>query len=185
MSAMAGFRKTASGSGGAYVLDVKCTQMTRTLVDVLRHLLNEREESGVVFSVDRPSFYLSRLLERQGVPQDRLMYLDAVSNISGEGFAQNDKLELFSSPFCVNLFSELVSCHSDKVAAGKKGFVVVDNLGALKPYMSNPCVERMVNALKSLGRDNPDFKCIFVMDKESTPDLYEIVMRHGAEEVSL
>ncbi len=185
MGSMAEFRKTASGVGGVYVLDVKCTQMTRTLVEVLRHLLNEREESGVVFSVDRPSAFLSRLLERQGVPQDRLLYLDAVTNISGEGFAQNDKLELFSSPFCVSLFTEFVSCHSDKVAAGRNGFVVVDNLSALKPYMTNPCVERMVNALATLGQGNPDFKCIFVMDKGSTPELYDIVMRHGAQEVSL
>jgi len=184
MSSMAEFRKTASGGGGVFVLDVKCTQMTRTLIDVLRHLLNEREESGVVFSVDRPSAFLSRLLERQGVPQDRLLYLDAVTNISGEDFAPSDKLELFSSPFCVNLFSEFVSCHSDKVAAGRKGFVVVDNLAALKPYMTDPCVERMVNALSTLGRGNPDFKCIFVMDKSSTPELYDIVLRHGGREVS-
>ena len=185
MSAMAGFRKTASSAGGVYILDVKCTQMTRTLVDVLRHLLNEREESGVVFSVDRPSAFLSRMLEHQGVPQDKLLYMDAVTNISGEGSAPNDKLELFSSPFCINLFSEFVSCHSDKVADGKKGFVIVDNLGALQPYMTNPCVERMVKALKGLGGDSPHFKCIFVMDKSSTPELYEIVKRHGAEEVSL
>jgi hypothetical protein len=185
MSAMAGFRKTASGSGGVYVLDVKCTQMTRALVEILKHLTSEKEESGVVFSVDRPSAFLSRMLERQGVPQDKLMYLDAVTNISGEAFAANDKLELFSSPFCVNLFSEFVSCHSDKVAGGRKGFVVVDNLGALQPYMTNPCVERMVTALQTLGRDNPHFKCVFVMDKGSTPELYEIVMRHGAEEVLL
>lgn len=185
MSSIAGFRKTASGAGGIFVLDVKCTQMTRTLVDVLRHLLGEREEAGVVFSVDRPSAFLSRLLEHQGVPQDRLLYLDAVTNISGEGSAQDDKLELFSSPFCVNLFSEFVSCHSDKVAAGRKGFVVVDNLGALKPYMTIPCVERMVNALAALGQGNPDFKCIFVMDRSSTPELYDIVLRHGGKEVSL
>jgi len=185
MSSIAEFRKTAANAGGVYILDVKCTQMTRTLVDVLRHLLNEREESGVLFSVDRPSAFLSRLLERQGVPQDRLLYLDAVTNISGEGFAQNDKLELFSSPFCINLFSEFVSCHSDRVATGRKGFVIVDNLGALKPYMTNPCVERMVGALKTLGRDNPDFKCIFVMDKSSAPELYDIVVRHGGREVCL
>jgi len=185
MSSIAGFRKIASGPGGVLILDVKCTHMTRTLIDVLRHLLNEREESGVVFSVDRPSAFLSRLLDHQGVPQDRLLYLDAVTNISGENFAASDKLELFSSPFCVNLFSEFMSCHSDKVAAGRKGFVLVDNLAALKPYMTNPCVERMVNALTALGEGNPDFKCIFVMDKNSTPELYDIVMRHGAREVSL
>jgi hypothetical protein len=184
MSSLADFRKTASGAGGVYVLDVKCTQMTRALVEVLRHLLNEREESGVVFSVDRPSAFLSRLLEHQGVPQDKLLYLDAVTNISGEGFAQDDKLELFSSPFCVNLFSEFVSCHSDKVAAGKRGFVLVDNLGALKPYMTNPCVERMIKALKGLGKDDPAFKCIFVVDRSSAPELYDIVVQHGAREVS-
>ena len=182
---MAEFRKTASGAGGVFVLDVKCTQMTRALVDILRHLIDERKEAGVIFSVDRPSAFLSRLLEHQGVPQDRLLYLDAVSNISGEGFDHHEKLELFSSPFCVNLFSEFVACHSDKVDSGGRGFVLVDNLGALRPYMTNPCVERMVNALTALGQGNPEFKCIFVMDKCSTPELYDIVIRHGAREVSL
>jgi hypothetical protein len=184
MDSAAAFRRTLSGEGGVFVLDVKCTQMTRVLVDILRHLTGEKDGSGVVFSVDRPSAFLSRLLERQGVPQDRLLYLDAVTGISGEEPGRVDRLELFSSPFCVNLFSEFVSCHSEKVAAGSKGFVVVDNLGALKPYMTNPCVERMVGALTRLGGDAPGFKCIFVMDRGSTPELYDIVVRHGAKEVA-
>ncbi len=184
MSALAAFQEALSGAGGIFVLDVKCTMMTRALVDILRLLVNEKAESGVVFSVDRPSAFLSRLLEHQGVSQDRLLYLDAVTNISGEDLGRPEKLELFSSPFCVNLFSEFVNCHSDKVAAGRKGFVVVDNLGALRPYMTNPCVERMVNALAKLGEGSPGFKCIFVMDRGSTPELYEIVLRHGAREVT-
>jgi|GEM_PF-1972198 len=185
MASAAAFREAASGAGGVLVLDVKCTQMTRVLVDILRHLITEREEAGVVFSVDRPSAFLSRLLEHQGIPQDRLLYLDAVTNISGESFDQEGKLELFSSPFCVNLFSEFVSCHSEKVAGGRKGFVVVDNLGALRPYMTNPCVERIVGALTTLGGGDAGFKSIFVMDKGSTPELYDIVMRLGGREVPL
>jgi hypothetical protein len=185
MSWAEALQRSAPGNEGLFVINVRHTMMTRALVDILRHLLNEREETGVVFSVDRPSTYLSQLLEHQGIVQDRLMFLDAVTRISGEDVPPTDKLELITSPFCVNLLTEFVSCHSSKVAASRRGFVVVDNLGALKPYLTNPCVERLVQTLKNLGGGVPGFRCIFVMDKEAHPELHDVVMRNGAKEVSV
>lgn len=176
-------QRSPPGGEGIFVISVRHTMMTRALVDVLRHLLNDRNESGVVFSVDRPSAYLSQLLERQGIALDKLLFLDAITRISGESVPATDKLELLSSPFCVNLLSEFVTCHSSKVAASGHGFVVVDNLSALRPYLSNSCVERLVRTLKDLGGGVPGFRCIFVMDRDAHPELYDMVIRNGAKEV--
>jgi hypothetical protein len=172
-------------SQGLFIFNVKSTQMTPALVKILRYLLIEKAENGVVFSIDRPSTFLRSLLEHQGVPQQKLMYLDAVSNISGELSPHWDKRDLFTSPFCTNLFPELVCCKSTAVAGVRNGFVAVDNLGALQPYMTDPCVEKLVRALKNLGGHSPDFKCIVMMDKGSSPGLFDILSRHGAREVSL
>ena len=185
MSWAEALQRSAPGGEGIFVINVRHTMMTRALVDILRHLLNERNESGVVFSVDRPSAYLSQLLEHQGIVLDRLLFLDAVTKISGESVPPTDKLELLTSPFCVNLLSEFVSCHSSKVVASGHGFVVVDNLSALKPYLSSPCVERLVQTLKELGGGLPGFRCIFVMDRDAHPELYDLVMKNGAKEVAV
>ncbi|MGQ9582130.1 MAG: hypothetical protein ACUVV6_01275 [Thermoplasmatota archaeon] len=170
---------------GLVVLCVKYPMISKAMVELLRTLLSDSAQSGVVVSLDRPSEYISRLLERHGVPQDRLLYIDAVARISGETLPQSGRADELPTPFCINLLSDFVTLCGPRIKEKRSGFLLVDNLGALTPYVSDECLKRFLESLVALGASVPGLRCIFVLDREHHRQLYELVKRMGAREVSL
>jgi hypothetical protein len=165
---------------GLSVLNVRFTQMTRALVAILDFLLRQQKRAGLLISIDRPHTFINRLLEKHGVPQERLMYLDTVTNLSGEPAIDSDKLELLASPFCVNFLTTFRDCHSTKAAASGAGFILVDNLCALSTYMTEECVEKLIMMLGDLHTD-----CLIVLDKDRHSWLFDALVKRGASEINL
>jgi hypothetical protein len=173
-------KENVSGRKGLFLINVKYTMMTRALVDLLVHLLKEKRQSGVLISIDRPHTFVSKLMEKHEIPADGLVFVDAVTNISGEPTLSSDKLDLLASPFCINFLTGFVQCHASKLAASSSGFVLMDNLAALAPYMTESCIKRFLGILQSL-----DTECIIVLDKERHRFLFDILMTTGASEIQM
>jgi hypothetical protein len=171
---------SAREESGLFVINVKYTMMTNALVSVLGYLLRDKRQTGALVSIDRPHTYVSKLLEKHAIPQDRLMFLDAVTNLSGEASLPNEKIELLSSPFCINFLTTFVSTHCAQAIASRSGFIMMDNLSALMPYMTEACVEKLIGIIESMQT-----RCIIVLDKDQHKGLFDIVIKHGAKEISI
>ncbi len=170
---------------GLVVCCVRYPMIARAMVELLRALLNDQERGGVVVSIDRPSDYIFRLLERHGVPQERVLYIDAVARISGETLPRRAGAEELATPFCLNLLTDFAAVCGPRIKERSTGFLLVDNLSALAPYVSEECLRRFIESLVALSGSVPGLKCIFVLDRECHRSLYEMVRRMGAREVSL
>jgi hypothetical protein len=162
------------------VLNVRFTQMTKALVAVLDFLLRRQKRAGLLISIDRPHAFISRLLEKHGIPQETLMYLDTVTNLSGEPAIDSEKLELLASPFCINFLTSFRDCHSTKAMASGGGFILVDNLCALSTYMTEECVEKLIAMLGELKTE-----CLIVLDKDRHGWLFDALVKRGASEIDL
>jgi hypothetical protein len=169
-----------SGKRGLFIVNIRYNMMTKALVGILDHLLRVNGQPGALISIERPHIFVSKLMEKHGIPTDKLVYLDAVTNISGEPGVASESLDLLASPFCVNFMSGFTTCHAAKVAVSSRGFILMDNLAALAPYMSEACIDRFVGLLKSL-----DTECIIVLDKDKHRSLFDILMNNGATELTM
>ena len=173
-------KANVSGKRGLFLVNVKYTMMTRALVELLDYLLRERRQAGALISIDRPHTFVTRLLEKHNIPGDRLVFLDAITNISGEPALASEMLGLLASPFCINFLNGFTSCHAAKMAASPSGFILMDNLAALSPYMTESCIQKFVGILKSL-----ETECIIVLDKEMHRSLFDFLVMSGASEISV
>jgi len=170
--------RNVAGRKGLFLVDVRFTMMAKTLVDLLLHLLKEKGRSGVLISIDRPHVFVTKLMEKHHIPAEKLAFVDAVTNISGEPALSSEKLELLASPFCVNFLSGFAHCHASRLAEPSAGFVLLDNLAALGPYMTESCIKRFVGMLQNL-----DTECIIVLDKQRHRPLFDMLTASGAKEI--
>jgi hypothetical protein len=167
------------GKRGLYIVDVKFTMMTKALVELLVHLLKVKGQAGVLISIDRPYLFVNKLMEKHKIPAGKLVFVDAVTNISGEPAMATEKLDLLASPFCINFLNGFTHCHASKMAASSGGFVLMDNLAALLPYMTEECIKRFIGILQNL-----ETECIIVLDKERHRSLFDMLSAGGAREIA-
>jgi hypothetical protein len=171
--------QNVSGKKGLFILDVKYTMMTRALVDLLVHLLKVKGQAGVLISIDRPHMFVTRLMEKHDIPPEKLVFVDAVTNISGEPAHSTEKLDLLASPFCINFLNGFTQCHASRQAASSGGFVLMDNLASVLPYMTETCIRKFIGILQNL-----ETECIIVLDKERHRSLFDILSAGGAKELN-
>ena len=170
---------------GLVVCSVRYPMISKVMVELLEALLRGAGLAGAILSIDRPHTYISHLLEKRGVPQEKLVYIDAVTRISGEAPPSTGGSELLPAPFCVNILSDFMTVCGPKIAEKRAGFLLVDNLSALTPYVSEECMRRFLENLVQLGRQVPGLRCVFVLDRQSHSHLYELLKKMGAREVSI
>jgi len=165
----------AAGKGGMVLMDTKGPMMVRTTVGLLDVLLKGRDLSGLMVLTDRPYMFVSRLLDKQGIPQGKLRYLDAVSGISGEEPAEACNLETLSSPFCGSLVHEVFVSSGMGSTVRELGFVLVDNLNSLSTLVSDRCIHSFLEGLRTTVERNQGMVSIVVADRERLLTLGNIV----------
>ena len=170
---------------GLILISVAYPKMVRAIVDILTILLKEKNLSGIFISLDRPHTYIARILEKRGVPQEKLTYIDTVIGISGEKSGAEDNLVQLTSPFCINILSDVFSPDFFEKRDSKPGFIVVDNLSALRAFVSDPCIERFLKDLNDVRGLLTESRCFIVMDKTACPDLYAMIKKGDVQEMEL
>ena len=170
---------------GLILVSVAYPKMVKAIIDILTILLQEKNLSGIFISLDRPHTYIARILEKRGVPQGNLTYIDTVIGISGEKSRSEDNLVQLTSPFCMNIMADVFSPDFFEKRDFKPGFIVVDNLGALRAFVPDSCIERFLKDLNDVNSLMAESRCFIVMDKTACPDLYELIKKGEVQEMIL
>lgn len=166
-------RELAPHEGKKVLLTANYIYLNKVVVCLLKYLLVVKHASGVYIAVDRPYMYTSRLLAKQGVPQDHLFYLDAVSNISSEKFLKAGNAELLDGPFCSYILEEaLAKLTNNGGRMDNVDFVFLDNLTVMLSYMDEKCLygflSQFVIKLSKEGR----MLTLTLVDKAAHPKVY-------------
>ena len=172
--------------GKKVLLTANYIYLNKVSVALLKLLLVTKHAKGIYIAVDRPYTYTSRLLQKQGVPQENLFYLDAVSNISSENIKKSCNAELINGPFCSHLLEDTLS---KLTANGGRldgvDFVYLDNLTVMLTYMDEKCLYgflgQFVIKLSKEGRT----LTLTMVDKVAHPKVYAIAKENCDTEIEI
>ena len=179
-------RELAPLAGKKILLTSNYVYLNKVSIALLKLLLDKQKLKGVYIAVDRPYTYTSRLLEKHGVPQDKLFFLDAVSNISAEKVTKSKNAEFVDGPFCSFLIEEALAKLTNNGGMHQDvDFIFLDNLTVMLTYMGDKCLYgflgQFVIKLAKSGRT----LTLTMVDKDAHPKVYAMAKEHSDVEVEI
>jgi archaellum biogenesis ATPase FlaH len=179
-------RELAPLAGKKVLLTSNYIYLNKVSLCILKLLLSVRKLKGIYIAVDRPYTYTSRLLEKHGIPQDNLFFLDAVSNISSEKIVTAKNAELINSPFCSYILEDaLAKLTNNGGRLENVDFIFLDNLTVMLTYMDDKCLYGFLGQFViKLASENRTLTLTMV-DKDAHPKIYAMAKQHSDIEVEI
>jgi len=175
-----------ANTGKKVLLTANYVHLNKVCVCLLKYLLGVKHAKGIYIAVDRPYTYTSRLLTKQGVPQENLFYLDAISNLSSEPIQKAKNAELINGPFCSTVLEEaLAKLTNNGGRMNDVDFVFLDNLTVMLNYMDDKCLfgflGQFVIKLSKEGRT----LTFTMVDKAAHPKVYAMAKQNCDVEIEI
>ncbi len=166
-----------SKPGERYLFTCRFTKVMRLNMLILRLCLQGRAEKGIYVSIDRPHSYTQHNLKALGVPQDGLIYIDAISRLTGQR-AVGSQVRFLSDGFTLPLLDDLFSraflaegAQRHFIKMEEQNFILLDNVQELTKYLSMDRARRILTGLGDLVKKYTAMRTMTVMDPVSGPDL--------------
>jgi hypothetical protein len=158
------------------------TERTKINLSLLKFFLLEMGKRGIFITIDQPHQYMAYMLKMQNVPQDGLIFIDAISRISGERECNVSNVRFVNGPFEMDFLSEISSV-SHATGAGcdrtvrmdSIDFILVDDIAALTKYQDDEGVRRMIASYLDSIEPLRGLTAPIVLDINSDSLLYELV----------
>ncbi|MEM2869101.1 MAG: hypothetical protein QW379_01580 [Thermoplasmata archaeon] len=180
-----------SRPGSRLLLTCPYTRILKVDMAVLRVLLGRRRERGIYVSIDRPHSFVQTALRKMGVPLDGLIFIDAVSKLTGMR-AEGSMVRFLSSGYSLPLLDDLFSraylpegIQMHFVRLEDLSFVLLDNIVVMLQYTTLEKVRRTVTLLGEAVKKFTDMRALITLDPSVSPELYSIVKGTCDREISL
>lgn len=170
-------------NSSTFIFNTNFTQIGKTNLLLLKGLLDIGEESGFFAVLDRPHQYMSYLLHMHDVSHENLYFIDSVTHMSG-GEKQEDKnVNFIEGPFHIENLFESIQIGGNTAGNGflspkKVDFFLVDNVSTIINYNNLDKFEEFVSSYRNFIKEYPDMMGGVTIDKESNPELYDILEDH-------
>ena len=162
-----------------YLFSCRFTRMMRLNMAVLHFLLSERKESGIYVSVDHPHSYTQMALKKKNTPLEGLVYVDAISRLSGTK-GEDSQVRFVASglavPILDDLFSRAVLPEGSQrhfVRLEDMGFMLFDNLNVALQYSGPEKVKKLMAGLAEQVKKYTSMKLFLVIDPRNLPDMHQ------------
>jgi hypothetical protein len=179
-------RELAPLYGKKVLLTSNYVYLNKVSIALLKLLLQTKKLKGVYIAVDRPYTYTARLLEKHGISQENLTFLDAVSNISSETVTKAKNAELIDGPFCSYILEEAITRltnNGGKIA--DVDFIFLDNLTVMLNYMDDKCLYGFLGQFViKLAKEGVTLTLTMV-DKDAHPKAYAMAKANSDIEVEI
>ena len=164
----------------------KYTERTRVNLVLLKFFLTEMNMRGIFITIDRPHQYIEYLLKLHGIPQDKLLYIDVVSQLSGE-IRLNDEHNVFfmDGPYEVGFLDKVMDgCESESaigdisknyVNLKEMDFILVDDIAALAKYLDDDGVRQFIDSYMTSIRRLARVIAPLVLDINKNKDMYQLL----------
>ncbi|MBM4248152.1 MAG: hypothetical protein FJ149_01690 [Euryarchaeota archaeon] len=163
--------------GARFLFTCRFTKILKLNILLLRLFLQGRGERGIYVSIDRPHGYTQHSLKALGVPQDGLIYIDAISRLTGQR-AEDSQVRFLADGFTLPLLDDLFSraylaegVQKHFVKMEELGFILLDNVQVMTQYLPTEKAKRILEGLGGLVRRYTAMRTVFVVDPGSNPEL--------------
>ena len=171
------------------VLIQKNTQIARTNLLLLKILLNDLDLRGIFLSINRPYHYMKYLLNMHDIEHGGLLFMDTVSEISGEHFERSKGVLFTKGPFNPELFGSLqakVYPENDDNAIDLESyhFFMFDSIASLANYRSLQGIRNVLNAAFTLF-ERSSIRVFMSVDRDGYPEIYQTISQFENHEIYL
>jgi len=177
--------------GTKYLFTCRFTKIMKLNMLILRHCLHRRGEKGIYVSMDRPHSYTQHSLKALGVPQDGLIYIDAISRLTGQR-AEDRQVRFLADGFTLPLLDDLFSraflaegVQMYFVKMEELDFILLDNVQVMTQYLSMEKTRRILTGLGDLVKKYTAMRTMIVLDPGSSQDLCAFLRERCDRELPL
>lgn len=156
--------------------------LAKTNLITLKSLLEERGPRGIFLSINRPYHYMAHLLRIHKVDYDEMLFIDAVSKISGERKMEWKQTTFLDSPFQIpkifedlQLIGKTPDGSTSIIKIIESDFVVIDDISAIFHYNELGTGKRFLKEFLDAVASNPTSFTAFAIDRESQREIYEFL----------
>ncbi len=176
------FYSANSPKNGKVLVVSKYTERTRINICLLKFFLHEMKQKGLFITVDRPHQYTASLLTIHGISQENLVYIDAISRISGEVEANVSNVKFINGPHEMNFLDDITSISyaagaikTQSINLDDMDFILIDDIAALTKYQEMDGVKKMIDSYMSHVEMLNDIVAPIVLDANRDRKIYEFV----------
>lgn len=170
-----------SRPGTRFLFTCRFTRIMDLNMLILRRCLQGRGEKGIYVSIDRPHSYTQYNLKKLGVPQDGLIYIDAISKLTGQR-AEESMVRFLADGFTLPILDDLFSraylpegSQRHFVKMEELSFILLDNVNVMLQYSSFEKARQVLGGLTELVRKFTAMRTIIVFDPGSSLELYSFL----------
>ncbi len=167
--------------GVRYLFTCRFTKVMKLDMLLLRRCLQARSEKGIYVSIDRPHSYTQQNLKMLGVPQDGIIYIDAISKLTGQR-AEESQVRFLADGFTLPLLDDLFSrayvadgVQKHFVKMEDLNFILLDNINVMLQYTSFDKARKLLSGLSELIKKYTAMRIVIVLDPGSSPELYNYI----------
>ncbi len=173
----------AHRNSATIMINTTFTQIGKTNLLLLKGLLDIEGETGFFTVLDRPHQYMSYLLKMHEVNQENLWFIDAVTHMSGLKREENNQVNFLEGPFHIENLFEVVELGIKQTkttfhSIESIDFFIVDNIATMLNYNDMNRVEELIISFHNFLKTHPHMMGGVTIDKESNPELSEILTEH-------
>ncbi len=160
-------------------------------LQLLKFFLQERKQTGVFITFDRPHQYISKLLKYNNINQEELTFVDAISLISGETSQSNGiNVQFMKGPYQIGIFRNLVARgfgsegkSRPEIELKNLDFIMIDDIAALTVYNDMASVKDFITTFLSTVEQLNTFLVALVIDANHNKEIYSMVHQYCDREV--
>jgi hypothetical protein len=164
-----------------FLLSCGFTKIMRLNIDLLHLCLSKRKENGIYVSVDHPHSYTQMALKRHNIPQDGIIYIDAISKLAvtvGEDSQVRFVTGGLTIPILDDVFSRAFLAEGSQrhfVRLEDIGFLLFDNVNVAMQYAGPEKVKKIMVGLAEQAKKYTNMKVFFILDPKLHPDIHRFL----------
>jgi len=176
------FYSPANVSKSKILVVSKYTERTRVNICLLKYFLDNLKQKGIFITIDRPHQYTASILELHGISQKNLVYIDAISRISGEKESNVSNVRFINGPYGINFLDDICSfsfttgtINAQTLNLEDMDFVLIDDIAAITKYQEESGVKLMIDSYISSIEGIKNIIAPIVLDANQHKFLYNLI----------
>ncbi len=177
--------------GNRLLVNTERVYLAKTNLLLVKALLEEFGGRGVFVAIDRPYHYMDHLLRIHKIPHEELLFIDAVTNISGERRVEGEGVSFLDTPFTIQKILRDLRIQRKRDDGGTeevdlldRDFLVIDDVSAMFYYGGVTSRQQILREFLEAVSRRPETFAAVVVDREVHRELYEFLsdyVDHGVD----
>lgn len=153
-------------------ITVKCTEVLKVDLAVLRFLMEKNKMKGIVICGDRPAMEYNKLLKDRGLDPDAAFYIDVITLFTGHEPTEDEKKPnvtfIYNPSDLTSLdiaITEAIESLNKETIGEERIFLLLDCLASLQMYSSHTRLGMFVHNLTTKLKIHDVYGVIFLLEE--------------------